>query len=96
MPTLGAQVASVTFYNRTRTKAAAIIYRWDAEGDLEHTCPFRLLAPTPATYCIEDLDAGKVTDAASDIIISRGIPVPFAPNRRSAVVFVTRKGAEAP
>ena len=91
VPTPGSQVASVTFYDHTRTKAAAIIYRWDADGPFEHVQPFRLLDPTPATYRIEVVDTGKLMEAASDLLASRGIPVSFTREQLSAILFLSVK-----
>jgi len=91
LPAPNAEAASITFYNRTRTKAAAIVYRWDAKGAFDHTLIFRLFASTPPTYRIEDIDTGKFIEAASDLLASRGIPVLFARERLSAILFVSVK-----
>jgi len=96
VPTPNAQTASVTFYDHTRTKAAAIIYRWDAEGAFEYTLPFRLLAPTPETYRVEDIDTEEITDAAPNALTSEGVSISFTQNRRSAILFASAKGGNAP
>jgi hypothetical protein len=91
LPKPGAQVASITFYNRTHSKAAAIIYRWDAEGAFEHDLTFPLFASTPSTYDIEDIDTGKSIETTSDLLVSGGIPVSFTRGRLSALLFISVK-----
>jgi hypothetical protein len=90
-PIPNAQTASITFYNRARTKAAAIIYRWDAEGAFDYSHAFRLLDPSQATYHTEDSDAGELGDASPQLLISKGASVSFERERLSTILFVSVK-----
>jgi alpha-galactosidase len=83
--------AGVTFYDRTRQHASALLYRWDAQGAFTYRLSLNLLDPEK-TYRILDADTGTQTELKGSKLIKKGVKIPFTKNRLSAVVFVEPVG----
>src|SRR5262249_37572067 len=86
-PADGADAASIAYFDPYRKRAAALVYRWDREGEFEKTIKLESLKPA-ALYMVTDADSGTSTRVRGRDLLRQGLPVHFAPERLSALVFI--------
>ncbi len=90
MPGRAGDTAGAVFYktpDTTDTAAAVLLYRWDAEGAYTCNVPLGCLKKDNS-YRIEDIDAGTVVKRKGASLCEKGLPVEFAKDRLSALLFV--------
>ncbi|MBN1345344.1 MAG: alpha-galactosidase [Phycisphaerae bacterium] len=82
-------LTSIIFYGNDMNSAAALLFRWDGQGQLEHRLKLPLLQ-SKSQYEVTDVDLGsrQVLDAAQ--LRQTGLPVRFDPKHRSALLFIRR------
>ncbi len=85
LPKEGAPAAGVVYYGPDKTRAAVLVFRWDAKGALEFPIPINL--PEGAQYSVEDADTGEKTIEAGASLNS-GFTLHLGNERLSTLKFI--------
>ena len=86
-PDADSDIAAITFYDESGSKAALLVYRWDAAGVIEKTMIFSGLKNN-RVYKVQNADSAEFLEKSYRELVETGLDIQLTENQLSVLYFI--------